>query len=162
MGDAHDFRQAGDALAGAILDASLVRGEVAAASAAGRFSTALSRQVARKPIRAEGKAGRCAFQASSGLFTMDCQALRGCLLQESIPRGPHPGCAQHAREILLLHKPSLFIALVDCGCLPPDCCAGDVPSYMQAKKARGPDSAVHHTQRSTMKLLCFRIHWKSH
>jgi hypothetical protein len=43
------------ALTGAILEASLARGEVAAAAAAGRFEAGLSRQAAGKPARATGK-----------------------------------------------------------------------------------------------------------
>jgi hypothetical protein len=56
--DVEELGKLETALTGAILEASLARGEVAAAAAAERFATALSRQAAGKPVRSEGKAGR--------------------------------------------------------------------------------------------------------
>lgn len=56
------------ALSGAILEASLARGEVAAAAAAGRFNAALSRQAAGKPatLMTRGAAGGAAKEAGGG------------------------------------------------------------------------------------------------
>jgi len=56
--DVEELGRLETALTGAILEASLARGEVAAAAAAARFNAALSRQAAGKPARAGGKDGR--------------------------------------------------------------------------------------------------------
>ena len=56
--DVDELAKLETALSGAILEASLARGEVAAAAAAARFAAALSRQAAGKPARAPGKEGR--------------------------------------------------------------------------------------------------------